>query len=189
MLQNATSRCETCLSPTQETAGSGLNRLYNVLCCLWNIHSVASLPRIYSITNTKHWITYTYIIWLIHIPSLNGKWASAWDFLQCGMCDQQSLRSACAFAQADQSLCLLLEFSMIVKLLTEHHLEEADEALPSLHLSKCQIVGNLMLRPQWLWPWNATITDQPLEPMKSHKITDHLKNKKTNILNKSFLLM
>ena len=40
---------------------------------------------------------------------------------------------------------------MIVKLLTEHHLEflslkEAAEARPSLHLSKCQIVGNLMSR-------------------------------------------
>ena len=39
------------------------------------------------------------------------------------MCDQQSLRSACAYAQSDQSLCLSLEYSMIVKLLTEHHLE------------------------------------------------------------------
>ena len=40
---------------------------------------------------------------------------------------------------------------MIVNLLTEHHLEflslkEAAEARPSLHLSKCQIVGNLMPR-------------------------------------------
>ena len=34
---------------------------------------------------------------------------------------------------------------MIVKLLTEHHLEkEAAEARPRLHLSKYQIVGNLM---------------------------------------------
>ena len=33
---------------------------------------------------------------------------------------------------------------MIVKLLTA--LKEASEARPSLHLSKCQIVGNLMLR-------------------------------------------
>ena len=24
---------------------------------------------------------------------------------QCGICDQQSLRSACAYAQSDQSLC------------------------------------------------------------------------------------
>ena len=39
------------------------------------------------------------------------------------MCDQQSLRSACAYAQSDQSLCWLLEYSMSVKLLTEHHLE------------------------------------------------------------------
>ena len=45
---------------TQETAGSGLNRLYNVLCCLWNIHSGAPLPRLYSINNTKHWITFTW---------------------------------------------------------------------------------------------------------------------------------
>ena len=39
------------------------------------------------------------------------------------MCDQQSLRSACAYAQSDQSLCLSLEYSMTVKLLTKHHLE------------------------------------------------------------------
>ena len=39
------------------------------------------------------------------------------------MCDQQGLRSACAYAQSDQSLCLSLELSMIVKLLTEHHVE------------------------------------------------------------------
>ena len=39
------------------------------------------------------------------------------------MCDQQSLRSACASAQSDQSLCLSLAYSMNVKLLTEHYLE------------------------------------------------------------------
>ena len=39
------------------------------------------------------------------------------------MCDQQSLRLACTYAQSDQSLCTSLEYSMIVKLLTEHHLE------------------------------------------------------------------
>ena len=50
-------------------------------------------------------------------------WASAWDFQQCVMCDQQSLRSACAYAQSDQSLYWSLEYSMIVRLLTEHHLE------------------------------------------------------------------
>ena len=38
------------------------------------------------------------------------------------MCDQQKLRPACAYAQSDQSLCYSLEYSMSVKLLTEHHL-------------------------------------------------------------------
>ena len=36
---------------------------------------------------------------------------------------QISLRVSCAYAQSDQSLCLLLEYSVSVKLLTEHHLE------------------------------------------------------------------
>ena len=43
---------------------------------------------------------------------------------QCGMCDQQRLRAACAYAQSDQSQCKSLEYSMTVKLLTEHHIKE-----------------------------------------------------------------
>ena len=39
------------------------------------------------------------------------------------MCYQQSLRPACAYSEPDQSLCYLLEYSTIVQLLTEHHLE------------------------------------------------------------------
>ena len=39
------------------------------------------------------------------------------------MCNQQYLRSACAYAQSDQSVCYSLEYSLIVKLLTEHDLE------------------------------------------------------------------
>ena len=39
------------------------------------------------------------------------------------MCNQQSVRSACTDAQSDQSLCQSIEYSMTVKLLTEHHLE------------------------------------------------------------------
>ena len=39
------------------------------------------------------------------------------------MCDQQSLRSACAYAQSDQSICKSLEPSMTVKLLTEQYLD------------------------------------------------------------------
>ena len=55
--------------------------------------------------------------------TFNHIWASVWDFQQFAMCNQQSLRSACAYAQSDQSLCLLIEYSMTVKLLTEHHFE------------------------------------------------------------------
>ena len=36
---------------------------------------------------------------------INNNWAATWDFQQCGMCDQQSLGPACAYAQSDQSLC------------------------------------------------------------------------------------
>ena len=39
------------------------------------------------------------------------------------MYNQQSLRSDCPYTQSDQSLCLSLEYSMSVKLLTEHHLQ------------------------------------------------------------------
>ena len=39
------------------------------------------------------------------------------------MCDQQRLRPACAYAQSDQSHCLSLEYSITLRLLTEHHWE------------------------------------------------------------------
>ena len=60
------------------------------------------------------------------------------------MCDQQRLRPACAYVQSDQSLCLLIAYSMSVKLLSEHHLDflsskEAAQARLSLHLSKCHV--------------------------------------------------
>ena len=66
------------------------------------------------------------------------------------MWDQQSLKISLR-----QSLCLSLEYSMSVKLLTEHHLEflsltGAALAGPSLHLSKCHIVGNHVSRLIWI---------------------------------------
>ena len=54
---------------------------------------------------------------------LVSKLVVKWDFQQCGMRDQQSLKSACAYAQSDQSLCKSLEYCMSVKLLTEHNLK------------------------------------------------------------------
>ena len=54
--------------------------------------SVAKANALESVFGTK-WKRYNII------------WASAWDFQQCGMCDQQRLRPAWAYAQSDQSLC------------------------------------------------------------------------------------
>ena len=57
-----------------------------------------------------------------HKKSCSHKWAVTWDFQQCGMCDQQRLSPACAYAQTDQSLCLSLNYYMSVKLLIELNL-------------------------------------------------------------------
>ena len=67
-------------------------------------------------------------------------WAATLDFQQCGMCNQQSLRSPWAYAQSDQSLCLSLEYSMSVKLLTEHHLEFLILKEGCTGLSDCTLV-------------------------------------------------
>ena len=63
------------------------------------------------------------------------------------MCDQQRLRPVCIYAQPDQSLCSSLDFSMSVKLLTEHHLEFLSlkggcTGSSESTLAKCHIVGN-----------------------------------------------
>ena len=55
---------------------------------------------------------------------------------------------------------------MIVKLLTEHHMEflglkKAAQARLSLHMSKCHIVGNLMSRLTCLVLLQATIQAVP----------------------------
>ena len=52
------------------------------------------------------------------------------------MCDQQRLRSACAYAQSDQSLCLSLE----VKLPTKHHLEFLSLIGGCIGSSECTLV-------------------------------------------------
>ena len=62
------------------------------------------------------------------------------------MCDQQSLRPACAYAQSDQSLCSSLEYSMTVKLLTGHHLAFLSLKGGGRGSSKYHIVGNHMSR-------------------------------------------
>ena len=69
---------------------------------------------------------------------------------QCGMGDQQRLRSACAYAQSEQSLCSLLEYFKTDKLLTKQRLEfltlkggcTARSSEPTFF--KCHTVGNRM---------------------------------------------
>ena len=70
------------------------------------------------------------------------------------MCDQQSLRSACAYAQSDQSLCRSLEYYVTVVLLTEQHLEflslkgaaQTRTDSPESILGKCHIFENHISR-------------------------------------------
>ena len=61
------------------------------------------------------------MLWELGVFYSQTIWAATWYFQQCGMCDQQRLRTACAYSQSDQSLCWSLEFTMTVKLLTEPH--------------------------------------------------------------------
>ena len=67
------------------------------------------------------------------------------------MCDQQRLRSACAYAQSDQRLCLSLEYSLSVKLLTEHHLE-----FLSLKGGCRGSTESTMIKMQHCWKTHAT---------------------------------
>ena len=67
------------------------------------------------------------------------------------MCDQQSLISACAYAQYDQNLRLSLEYSMSVKLLNEHHLEFL--SLKGGYTGSSE--STLVKMPQW---WKSHVT-------------------------------
>ena len=55
----------------------------------------------------KSKMEYIFLLLLLEVNNYEmiKKKALPWDFQQCGMCDQQSLRSACAYAQSDQRLC------------------------------------------------------------------------------------
>ena len=78
------------------------------------------------------------------------------------MCDQQSLRSVWAYAQSDQSLCLSLEYSMSVELLTDHHLEflrlkggctgSSESALVKIpHCWKSHVAAHIFTQDKKLW--------------------------------------
>ena len=84
----------------------------------FNFHETAkfrenkTLAKISEFTVHLNYLSYlvlilTYLNWSEKGVCVHKR-AMTRDFQQCGMCDQQSLRSACAYAQSDQSLCLLL---------------------------------------------------------------------------------
>ena len=64
--------CKACVSAKQETAGSGLNRLYNVLCLLWNIlhNQHKTLNNLYLIVSLVRIFMYSIFIyvcvWLVY---------------------------------------------------------------------------------------------------------------------------
>ena len=82
------------------------------------------------------------------------------------MCDQQSLRSSCAYAQSDQSLCLSFQYPMRDKLPTEHQLrflslkggctDLSDSTLVKMpHCWKSRVTAHIyILCPQ---PWSILI--------------------------------
>ena len=84
------------------------------------------------------------------------------------MCDQQSLRSASVYAQSDQSLCFSLEYSLTVKLLTEHRLEflslkRGCTCSSESTLSKCHTVENHM---SWLiCTYSIYVLESPSESL------------------------
>ena len=83
------------------------------------------------------------------------KWAATWDFQQCGMWDQHRLRPPCAYAQSDKSLCLSLEYSMNIKLLTKHHLE-----FLSLHVRGGCIGSSESLHVKTPYCWKSHVAAQ-----------------------------
>ena len=67
------------------------SRTQNWACCgILTLKLLNMSPELYQLSNPA--------------PPWKRIWASAWDCQQCGMCGQQRLRPACAYAQTDQSL-------------------------------------------------------------------------------------
>ena len=81
------------------------------------------------------------------------------DFQQCGMYDQHRLRPACAYVQTDQSLCQSLEYSLTVKLLTEHHLE-------FLSLKEDCACSSESIHVKMPHGWKSHVTAQIMGPIK-----------------------
>ena len=114
---------------------------------------------------------------ILHNKETN--WLQMWSELvfciyqsvqKCGMCDLKSLRSACAYAQSDQRLCLLLEYSMNIKLLIIHHLEflslkggctgSSESTLVKMpHCWKSHVMAQILHNKEknWLQMWSELV--------------------------------
>ena len=67
------------------------------------------------------------------------------------MCDQQRLRSVCAYAQSDQSLCQFLEYFMDVKVVTEFYSE-----FPRLKIGGTGLSESTLVKMDH--SWNSYVT-------------------------------
>ena len=67
------------------------------------------LSKRHIVGNHMSWLIFNYVQYILHkhFQVCRNPFMTyfQFDFQQCGMCDQQSLRSACAYTQSDQSLC------------------------------------------------------------------------------------
>ena len=93
------------------------------------------------------------------------------------MCDQQRLRPACAYAQSDQSLCSSLEYSMIVKLLTEHLLE----VLSLKEGCTCSSESTLVKMPHC---WKSHVTAHTISTFSHGSTVDELTSKMKYMMKK-----
>ena len=90
---------------------------------LWSAECMIERMSVFDKVDLVIWLCNKFVKYWYGKKIWSYNWAVTWHFQQCGMCDLQSLRSACAYEQSDQSLCLPLAYSTTVELLTERHLE------------------------------------------------------------------
>ena len=89
-------------------------------------------------------------------------WAATLNFQQCGMCDQQRLRPACAYAQSGQTFASHLNIFYESRLLIEHHfgflsLKKGCTGSCESTLAKMPHCGNRMSRLNYVWEIVMTI--------------------------------
>ena len=74
------------------------NKRFSSWCSIWTFFS-----RI----DTDYWWRWSIMLLLLSVTAAVGdnRFEPRRDFQKCGMCDQQRLRPACAYALSDQSLC------------------------------------------------------------------------------------